>query len=51
MGEFHACLSFLAVIGKRFRDAGLEDVLIESGLAARGSVDGVLSGRHYNRSV
>ena len=32
LGEFHSCMSFLAVIGKRFGDAGLQDVLIESGL-------------------
>ena len=37
-------MPFLAVIGKRSRDAGLEDILIESGVVAQGSINGVLSG-------
>lgn len=44
LGEFHTTMSFLAIIGKRFRDAGLEDILIESGVVAQGSVNGVFSG-------
>ena len=32
MGGFHACCSFLAVIGKRFEDAGLKDLITESDL-------------------
>ena len=51
MGEFHTCMAFLACIGKRFGDAGLQDVLIESGVVASGSVTGVLNGHHYNRSI
>jgi hypothetical protein len=44
-------MSFLSVIGKRFGDAGLRDIAIESGLVAEGSINGVLSGHHYNRSI
>lgn len=51
LGEFHTTMAFLAVIGKRFRDAGLEDILIESGVVAHNSVGGVISGHHYNRSI
>ncbi|XP_070581426.1 uncharacterized protein [Ptychodera flava] len=51
LGEFHTAMSFLSAIGKRFRDAGLEDIMIESGILAQGSVNGVMSGHHYNRSV
>ena len=51
LGEFHAIMSFLSVIGKRFGDAGLRDIAIESGLVAEGSINGVLSGHHYNRSI
>ncbi|XP_070535408.1 uncharacterized protein [Ptychodera flava] len=51
LGEFHTAMSFLSTIGKRFRDAGLEDIMIESGILAHGSANGVMSGHHYNRSV
>lgn len=51
LGEFHISMSFLAVIGKRFKDAGLCNILIESGIVAEGSINGVLSGKCYNRSI
>ena len=51
MGAFHTACTFLRVLGKRFGDAGLTDLLIESGALASGSVSGVLEGRHYNRAV
>ena len=28
LGEFHTCMLFLGVMGKRFSDAGLRDILI-----------------------
>ena len=49
-GEFHTCMSFMAVIGKRFGDAGLADILVEAGVVAEGSLNGVMSG-HCNRSI
>ena len=51
MGEFHTCMALLACIGKRFGDAGLQNVLIESGVVASGSVTGILNGHHYNISI
>ena len=51
LGEFHTCMSFMAVIGKRYGDAGLSDILIEAGVVAEGSLSGVISGHHYNRSI
>lgn len=51
LGEFHTTMAFLAIIGKRFCDAGLEDILIESGIVAQNSINGVTSGHHYNRSI
>lgn len=51
MGSFHVITTFLAVIGKRYADAGLVDILIESGVIAYGSMNGVLEGRHYNRAI
>ncbi len=36
---------------KRFGDAGLTDIITESGVIACGSLSGVITGHHYNRSV
>ena len=44
-------MTALACIGKRFRDAGLQDIFIESEIVASGSVNGVMNGHHYNRSI
>lgn len=41
----------LACIGKRFRDAGLENLVIEAGIVAPGSLNGAMNGHHYNRSI
>lgn len=51
MGKFHTSMNFLASLGKRFRYVGLQDIIIESGLVAEGSANGVLCGRQYNRSI
>ena len=51
MGVFHTICTMLAIIGKRFQDAGLRDLCIEARVIAEGSVSGVLEGRHYNRAV
>ena len=51
IGSFHTICAFLAAIGKRFGDAGLADVLMESGIVGSGSVAGAIEGRHYNRAV
>ena len=51
LGEFHTCMSYLSILGKRFGDAGLQDILIESEVVAPGSINGVINGHHYNRSM
>eukprot|EP00745_Piridium_sociabile_P027749 TRINITY_DN44663_c0_g1_i3.p1 TRINITY_DN44663_c0_g1~~TRINITY_DN44663_c0_g1_i3.p1 ORF type:complete len:1606 (-),score=395.32 TRINITY_DN44663_c0_g1_i3:590-5317(-) len=51
LGVFHTICTLLATIGKRFQDAGLRDLCVESGLIAEGSVAGVIEGRRYNRAV
>lgn len=51
LGSFHMACAFLAAIGKRFGEAGLADVMVESGIIGQGSVSAVLDGRHYNRAV
>ena len=51
MGEFHTAMAYLSCIGKIFADAGLHDILLESDVVATGSIDGVITGHHYNRSL
>ena len=46
MGAFHMCCTLLAVIGKRFIDVGLSNILIESEVIAARSLSGVLEGKH-----
>ena len=51
LGVFHTICTLLCIIGKRFQDAGLRDLCIESGVIAEGSIAGVMEGRRYNRAV
>ena len=51
MGTFHTICTFLAVIGKRYGEAGLRDLAVESGVIADGSIAGMLDGRKYNGTV
>ena len=51
LGGFHIAIAFLAVIGKRMASSGLEDILIESGVFAEGSVPGIMNSKSYNRAV
>ena len=51
MGAFHIMCNLISIIGKRFQDSGLKDIIIEAGIVAQGSVAGVLEGRQYNRAV
>ena len=47
MGVLHTVCS---TIGKRFQDAGLRDLCVESGVIAEGSIAGVMEGHKYNQS-
>ena len=47
---FHMVMMYLGVIGKRFKDAGRQDVLIKSEISGE-SIDRALSGKRYNRTV
>ena len=51
MGAFHICCNFLGLLGQRYGDAGLSDVIIECGVVAPGSLPAVLTGHHYNRAI
>ena len=45
LGAFHTMCSYMGSIGKMMTGSGFEDVLIESGLYASGSIDKVMSGK------
>ena len=51
MVSFHVACVLMSVIGKRFGESGLRDLLIESRIIGSGSVNGVLEGKHYNRAL
>lgn len=49
LGDFHAMMTFFAVIGRFVEGSGFEDVIFQAGLCSSGSITGVMSGKHYNR--
>ena len=51
MGAFHTICAFLAVLGKRFGDAGLTDLPVESGVVGQSACEVVMAGKHYNRAL
>ena len=51
LGAFHTMCSYMGALGKMMAGSGFEDILIESGICASGSVEKVLSGKHYNRAL
>ena len=50
-GIFHMIMMYLGIIGKKFSDAGLKDLVVQSDVVATGSADKALSGKMYKRSV
>ncbi|CAG2233318.1 unnamed protein product [Mytilus edulis] len=51
LGGFHALSCFIASVGKLWGDGGLTDLFVDSGVYAAGTVDQMLSGKQFNRSV
>lgn len=51
LGVFHTVLNFMAVIGKRYEESGLEDLLIESGVYGSNIVMRVMRGKVYNKGI
>ena len=48
---YHIVLNFLSLLGKKFADSGLDDLLIESGVYAAGSTSTLMKGKSYNRGI
>ena len=51
MSVFHTTRSYLGALGKRLHCSGFEEILVESGICASGSINKVMSGKHYNRAM
>jgi len=43
--------SYMGSLGKMMCESGFEDIVIEAGLCASGSIEQVTSGKHYNRAM
>ena len=50
LGDFHLMQENFSIIGQLVRDSGFEDIVFQAGLCASGSLNGILSGKHYNRA-
>lgn len=51
MGGFHIALNFLSLLGKKFANSGIDDLLIESGVYAAGSTSALMKGKSYNPGI
>ncbi|VDI78141.1 Hypothetical predicted protein [Mytilus galloprovincialis] len=51
LGGFHTLSCFIACIGKLWADGGLRDLMVDSGVYAGCTVDQMLLGKQFNRSV
>ena len=51
MGMFHMLMMYMRILSKRYSDARIRNILIQSGTVAEGSMDKVLCGKMYNRGV
>ena len=50
MGEFHMSCAYIGGMGKLVKGCGVEEVILESGICAEGSIAKVMNGKHYNRA-
>jgi len=51
IGTFHLTCAFMRMLGKKMDGSGFSDILLEAGLIGTGSIQGVLSGKHYERAL
>jgi hypothetical protein len=47
----HLAVLLQRALGKMMTGSGFEEILIESGLCASGSIEKVMTGKHYNRAM
>ena len=51
LGGFHLLMMLLGIMGTRYGDAGLRELAVQSEVVAEGSIERVLEGKNYNRTV
>ena len=51
MGVFHTICAIFGALGKKMKGSGLSEIVIEAGVCASGSLDKVMSGKHFNRAL
>ena len=51
LGGFHIILNYMSLLGKKYQDCGLEDLLIESGLYGPATASSILKGKSYNHCI
>ena len=49
LGYFHAINAYFGAIGTFVSGSGFKDILFQAGLCSAGRLNGLLSGKHYNR--
>ena len=51
LGPFHIMCSYMGALGKMLTGSGFEEIVLEAGICASGSINQVMSGKHYNRAI
>ena len=51
MGVFHTICSLYGTLGKMVKGSGIAEIIIESGICASGSLNRVMTGKHYNTAL
>lgn len=51
IGSFHLVCAYFRMMGKKLDGSGFSDILLEAGLTTSGSVQGIISGKHYDRAL
>ena len=49
LGDFHAMMACFGAIGSFIKGSGFEEIVFQTGLCSPGSINGAISGKHYNR--
>ena len=49
LSDFHGFLAFFGIIGKYIKSNGFEDVVYQANRCSPGSLNAVLTGKHYNQ--